>query len=699
MSNPRVWKLGNSKEITFIVTKDCQLSCKYCYQVGKNSRERMSWETAKKAVDYFIENEHDELFDYESVVFSFIGGEPFLEIALIDRICDYIKMQLYLRNHHWFDSYRFAITTNGINYDNPDVQRFIKKNLKHLSITLTIDGTQRKHDMNRVWKNRKDGKAKGSYQDVVRNIPLWLHQFPHAATKVTISSEDLPFVCESVRHIYSLGIENIYITCVNENVWKEGDDAIFENQLLSLADYIIDNDLYDSNYCSFFDRSIGHPFSAEYNWNWCGTGVTLAVDASGSMYPCTRFAKFSLRDKEPRTIGDLDNGVDANLLRPFESLRRDVQSTIECFECDVATGCAWCQAENYDCADTPTIFQRSTAICKMHKARVRANNYYWKKLDQLLGNHTTASIPEVDSKCRLDKTVESPENIVVLLSDESTPFCVLSNIKGENAIMPIAYLNAIIDKAKTEGRHLEFVYPKAPLPEEYTNLINSVPHTAIIPVNSAYGQGDVIVVNGWSEIPLIGHPDAFYVFRTSLDEFCHNIDGLLPLLKLASRLNIVFTDEYAFSQSDLLLYEDAIHELKELVLIEWEKGRQTKVNLITERLFLDEMCNCDAGWKSVTLAPNGSFYICPSFYYDNPADKCGDIINGLDIKNLLLYKLNHSPICRDCNAYHCNRCVFISKKKTLEVNTPSFEQCEKSRIELETTKSFYDLWNAQKMLP
>ena len=46
----------------------------------------------------------------------------------------------------------------------------------------------------------------------------------------------------------------------------------------------------------------------------------------------------------------------------------------------MAEGCAWCQGENYDAADTPTIYQRSTAICLMHKARVRANNYYWNKL-------------------------------------------------------------------------------------------------------------------------------------------------------------------------------------------------------------------------------------------------------------------------------------------------------------------------------
>ena len=46
----------------------------------------------------------------------------------------------------------------------------------------------------------------------------------------------------------------------------------------------------------------------------------------------------------------------------------------------MAEGCAGCQGENYDAADTPTLYQRATAICLMHKARVRANNYYWNKL-------------------------------------------------------------------------------------------------------------------------------------------------------------------------------------------------------------------------------------------------------------------------------------------------------------------------------
>lgn len=369
------WESGIAKSITFIVTKDCQLACKYCYLVGKNSKERMSWEIAKQAIDYILDNEQD--FREASVVWDFIGGEPFLEIDLIDKICDYIKVELYRRDHHWFDSYRFSFSTNGINYHEERVQRFIKKNREHLSIGITIDGTEIKHDLNRIYK----ASHKGSYVDVVRNIPLWLSQFPDAATKVTISSPDIPYIKESVLHLYGLGIHEVNINCVFEDVWEEGDDFLYETQLMQLADAIIDGGYYKEYACSFFNEMMGKPLDCVHqNQNWCGAGMMLAVDAAGIFYPCTRFAQYSLRNKKAWALGNVREGIDKNKLRPFLTLDRCTQSKQECIDCEVAEGCAWCQGENYDAADTPTIYQRSTAICKMHKARVRANNYYWNKL-------------------------------------------------------------------------------------------------------------------------------------------------------------------------------------------------------------------------------------------------------------------------------------------------------------------------------
>ncbi|MGM9695240.1 MAG: radical SAM peptide maturase, CXXX-repeat target family [Alloprevotella sp.] len=381
------WQKGLTKSITFIVTKDCQLACKYCYLVGKNSKERMTWEVAKQAIDYILEHEND--FREEGVVWDFIGGEPFLEIDLIDKICDYIKIEMFKRDHHWFNKFSFNFTTNGINYGNEKVQNFIKKHKSHINVTITIDGTQRKHDLNRIWKTPdmergimpKQEEERGSYADVLKNVPLWLEQFPYLGTKVTISSNDIPYIYESVMHLYSLGIHEVHINCVFEDVWHKGDDKLFEEQLLQLADAIIDSEYYKDYACSFFTEHLGKPLDKKLdNQNWCGAGRMLSIDAAGNFYPCTRFAQYSLREKKAWVIGNIHDGIDQNKLRPFLTLDRCTQSKPECVDCEVASGCAWCQGENYDAADTATVYQRATAICKMHKARVRANNYYWNKL-------------------------------------------------------------------------------------------------------------------------------------------------------------------------------------------------------------------------------------------------------------------------------------------------------------------------------
>ena len=59
----------------------------------------------------------------------------------------------------------------------------------------------------------------------------------------------------------------------------------------------------------------------------------------------------------------------------------------------------------------------------------------------------------------------------------------------------------------------------------------------------------------------------------------------------------------------------------------------------------------------------------------------GNLIDGLDIKNPQLYRLDHAPICRHCDAYQCKRCVWLNRMMTYEVNTPSHEQCVVAHLE------------------
>lgn len=147
---------------------------------------------------------------------EFYRGEPFLEIDLIDKITDYIKIQTYIKKHKWFSMHRFCFSSNGILYGTEEVQKYIKKNQGKCSIGISIDGTKQKHDLQRVYP---DGR--GSYDDVIKNIPLWISQNPGASTKVTIGHDDLPYVKDSIIHLWNLGISTVPANVVFEDVWKK----------------------------------------------------------------------------------------------------------------------------------------------------------------------------------------------------------------------------------------------------------------------------------------------------------------------------------------------------------------------------------------------------------------------------------------------------------------------------------------------
>ena len=114
------YKGGIYQNVTICVTEDCNLRCKYCYMVHKNNFNKLTFDTAKKIVDFVL----DQPPAFNAVVWDFIGGEPTLEIELIDRICSYIIEQLDARNHIWKQDYMFSMSTNGILYRSPRVQEF-----------------------------------------------------------------------------------------------------------------------------------------------------------------------------------------------------------------------------------------------------------------------------------------------------------------------------------------------------------------------------------------------------------------------------------------------------------------------------------------------------------------------------------------------------------------------------------------------
>lgn len=367
------WGKGGAQSLTFVVTEDCNLRCKYCYVTHKSKGKVLNLETAKKFIDYLLTS--PDIHQSDSAVLDFIGGEPLLEAKLIEDICDYFKIRAYEEGSRWYWKYRINISTNGVDYDSDEVQHLIQKNSGKISIGITIDGTKEKHDLQRVFP---DGS--GSYDTIHKNLKLWMSQFD-ASTKVTFASEDLKYLKESILHLWDEGIYNVSANVVYENVWREGDDKIFEEQLKELADYIVEHDLYNKEYCTLFLDHIGAPYEKEdFNNTSCGAGKMLAISPDGNIYPCMRYYDYSLNHQPGYIIGNLEDGIDFDKARVFLLAMYKYQCDDECLSCPIAKGCEFCQGFSYDESDSGTNFQKAKYICKMHKARVRANNYYFAKL-------------------------------------------------------------------------------------------------------------------------------------------------------------------------------------------------------------------------------------------------------------------------------------------------------------------------------
>ena len=371
-----------TKTVTFQVTDDCNLACKYCYQINKGKR-RMSLETAKKFVDMLLDatpenNSYINPVNSPFLVIEFIGGEPFLGIGLIDQIMDYFVGQAFERMHPWATRYCVSICSNGVLYFEEAVQRFLNKHRNHMSLSVTIDGNKELHDSCRVFP---DGSP--SYDIAVAAAKGWMDRGGYMGSKITIAPGNITYLYAALTHMVELGYTEINANCVYEKGWTLTHAQELYRQMKQFADYLLENDL-DNIYCSLFEENFFKPKLEGDDQNWCGgTGAMLSCDPDGYLYPCIRYMESSLgKDQEPVRIGHVDTGLvtteeEKETVRCLNCITRRTQSTGECYYCPVAEGCSWCSAYNYQ--EFGTADRRATYICEMHKARSLANVYFWNK--------------------------------------------------------------------------------------------------------------------------------------------------------------------------------------------------------------------------------------------------------------------------------------------------------------------------------
>lgn len=268
--------------------------------------------------------------------------------------------------------------------------------------------------------------------------------------------------------------------------------------------------------------------------------------------------------------------------------------------------------------------------------------------------------------------------LVILLDDTSVSFCHYDNKKKDSKLIPLDILHKAIIFGMKENLTIQFVYPDYELPRDYVSEIESIDHANIKPVRIAE-KDDIAICDGWGG--LSSAMADIIVIRTQLHELISHSADLINSLKYHQRVNVTITDLANLSEKDLTEYQNWLAELiPQVKTILSEGNRLPQLNLLTDKLLLDSMNNCNAGDETVSVAPDGNFHICPAFYLDG-SRPVGDLDNGLDIKNQQLFRLDHAPVCMRCDAWQCKRCVWLNRKTTLEVNTPGHEQCVIAHLE------------------
>lgn len=271
--------------------------------------------------------------------------------------------------------------------------------------------------------------------------------------------------------------------------------------------------------------------------------------------------------------------------------------------------------------------------------------------------------------------------IVILLDDTSTSFCHYTNEKADRRLIPLQTLKDGICYAMKENLNIQFVYPNYKLPKEYLAAIDSIDHTDIYPAEMS-DNADVVVFDSLiAAKDYVFKEEVAYLIRTYKVSLFNEYKIIGEILDKVTRLNVVITDIETFTEDDFMAYKSLLSNLAERVEQIYVSGKSPQLNLLTDRIMLEKMNNCGAGDTSVTLAPDGKFYVCPAFYLSADGYTIGDMVNGLEIKNSQLYRLDHAPLCRRCDAWQCKRCIWMNRKTTLEVNTPSHEQCVVAHLE------------------
>lgn len=264
--------------------------------------------------------------------------------------------------------------------------------------------------------------------------------------------------------------------------------------------------------------------------------------------------------------------------------------------------------------------------------------------------------------------------LIIMLDASAPSFCYYPDPPSGGDKMPLEVLRKAVFFAQTHAMGVNVLCAEPPAKEMLEEL-DKINHIIIGPPSITCDfVWNIPILNAGEDLSAFaGNPDKNVILRTSMASLPNLPEAVRTLKGKFRRLNVIITDEWKMTTAQVAHFQEILNDVGR-----YADGVQ--ISLVTDRGMLDKPSHCDAGVRHLTVAPDGRFYVCPGFFLEDPDDSCGSVDEGVYIPLEELYRLDHAPICRVCDAWQCKRCVWMNRKRTLEVNTPSRGQCITSHV-------------------
>ena len=272
-------KSNEVKALCIHICHDCNMRCRYCFAdegAYHSVRERMSFETAKAAVDFLIANSGKR----KVLEMDFFGGEPLMNLDVIKQTVAYAKEE----GAKVGKKFLFTTTTNCLLLDEPTIQFF---NEEMENVVLSLDGRPEVNDA-----IRKTVNGKGSFAYIIDKIKNFISLRGDKSYYVrgTFTAKNLDFA-KDVLFIADQGVDSISM----EPVVTEIEDLQIRAEHLSTIEKEYENlcDAYLQRYAegkgfNFFHFNIdleGGPCLSK-RVSACGAvNEYFSVTPNGDLYP------------------------------------------------------------------------------------------------------------------------------------------------------------------------------------------------------------------------------------------------------------------------------------------------------------------------------------------------------------------------------------------------------------------------------